>query len=221
MAATDPTWDTSALLLIDVQRDVLDGGATPIAGTSAALPALRRLAAAFRAAGRPGVHVVRLYSPDGAGADLVRRDALAAGLRMLLAGTEGAQIAPGLLPDGAARLDHDLLRARGWQEVGPDEIVLFKPRWSAFFRTPLAAWLADRGVGTVVVAGCNFPNCPRATAVDAVSHDLRAVVVTDATSGATPERVRELAGMGPVPLTTHEVLAQLTAHAAPAAGRRH
>lgn len=58
----DPQFDASALVIIDTQRDVLDDGALPIAGTSAALPAMRRVLEAFRYAGRPIVHVVRKAS---------------------------------------------------------------------------------------------------------------------------------------------------------------
>jgi nicotinamidase-related amidase len=58
---------------IDTQRDVLDGGAFEIAGTSAVLPQIHMLLNAFRDAGRPIVHIVRLYTPDGANADLCRR----------------------------------------------------------------------------------------------------------------------------------------------------
>ena len=46
-------------------------GASPIPGTAEVLPALAQLVAAFRGAGRPVVHVVRLY--DGEDVDLVRR----------------------------------------------------------------------------------------------------------------------------------------------------
>jgi nicotinamidase-related amidase len=59
-----PRWDSSALLVIDTQVDFLDGGTSPIPGTSAVLPALTDLVRAFRAAGRPIAHVVRLYAGD-------------------------------------------------------------------------------------------------------------------------------------------------------------
>ncbi|MFF4618819.1 isochorismatase family protein [Nonomuraea jabiensis] len=68
-----PRWATSALLTIDVQRDFLSEAPYGVAGTSEVLPALAGLAAAFRAAGRPIVHIVRLYDPDGHDADRVRR----------------------------------------------------------------------------------------------------------------------------------------------------
>ncbi|MFL0160305.1 cysteine hydrolase family protein [Mycobacteroides chelonae] len=73
---------------------------------------------------------------------------------------------------------------------------MFKPRWSAFYRTELEQHLRDRGVSTVVVAGCNLPNCPRATLFDASERDYRAVLVEDATSQVTPERLHDLTLIG-------------------------
>src|SRR5690606_37778357 len=65
---TSPEFPRSALLTIDMQRDFLPA----VAGTAEVLPAIRQLTAAFRATGRPIVHVVRLYLPDGSNADLCR-----------------------------------------------------------------------------------------------------------------------------------------------------
>jgi nicotinamidase-related amidase len=73
---------------------------------------------------------------------------------------------------------------------------LFKPRWSAFHRTPLEAWLRARDVTTVVVAGCNLPNCPRASLFDASERDFRTVLVKDAVSQATDERLEDLSRIG-------------------------
>jgi len=59
-----PELDRSALLVIDTQVDFVDGGATPIPGTSAVVPAVAGLLAAFRAVRRPVGPVVRLYDGD-------------------------------------------------------------------------------------------------------------------------------------------------------------
>ena len=64
-----PHFELSALVTVDVQRDVLDGGTLEVPGTSAALGHIADLACAFRSAGRPIVHVVRLYLADGSNAD--------------------------------------------------------------------------------------------------------------------------------------------------------
>lgn len=50
---------------------------------------------------------------------------------------------------------------------------------SAFYGTMLAPWLAQRGVQTLVVAGCVTSGCVRASVVDAMQAGLRPLVVSD------------------------------------------
>ncbi|MFT3969688.1 MAG: isochorismatase family cysteine hydrolase [Micropruina sp.] len=201
---TAPHWQRSALLLIDVQNDFLDEGPAAIAGTSAIVAESTRLAASFRDAGRPVLHVVRLYRPGDSDIDLPRRALIEAGAEVVAPGTAGSQIAAGLLPEGV-RLDPGVLLSGEPQQLSADEAIVFKPRWSAFHRTGVEQWLRDKGCDTVVVAGCNLPNCPRATLFDASERDFRAVLVTDAVSGASEERLADLATIGVTLLSTKDV----------------
>jgi nicotinamidase-related amidase len=216
-AFTEPHLETSALLVIDMQADFLDDGPAAFAGTSAVLPELIGLVTAYRAAGRPIVHVVRLYQGDDV--DLVRRAALRAGAPVVRPGSAGARVAPGLLPAPEVELDGEALLAGHLQRVGPGEVVLWKPRWSAFHRTPLDDHLRQLGVDTVVVAGCNFPNCPRATVFDASGRDYRVVVVPDATSQVTPERLADAEALGVHPVPAAEVVRAVARAAATGRGR--
>lgn len=59
------------------------------------------------------------------------------------------------------------------------EYVVRKSTPSAFFGTMLAAWLAQRGVQTLVVAGCVTSGCVRASVVDAMQAGFRPLVVSD------------------------------------------
>jgi maleamate amidohydrolase len=59
------------------------------------------------------------------------------------------------------------------------EFVIRKRQASAFFGTELAGWLTWRQVDTLLVAGCTTSGCVRASVVDAVSYNLRTVVMTD------------------------------------------
>lgn len=59
------------------------------------------------------------------------------------------------------------------------ELVVRKMVASAFFGTSLAAWLTQRGVQTLVVAGSVTSGCVRASVVDAMSHGFRPLVVSD------------------------------------------
>jgi maleamate amidohydrolase len=59
------------------------------------------------------------------------------------------------------------------------ELVVRKTVPSAFFGTSLAAWLTQRGVQTLVVAGAVTSGCVRASVVDAMSYGFRPLVVSD------------------------------------------
>lgn len=206
---TSPHWDRAALLVIDVQQDFLDHGAAPIGGTSDILPALRVVLEGFRAAGLPIAHVIRLYEPGSTDADLVRRGDLEASPGLVAPGSTGSQLAPQLF-DGRIALDPPLLLTGQRQVITDSEVVLYKPRWSAFYRTDLHAWLTEAGVDTVVVAGCNLPNCPRATLFDATSRDLRTVLAVDAVSQVTPERLADLSAIGVTLATNRQITGALS-----------
>lgn len=62
----------------------------------------------------------------------------------------------------------------------PTEIQITKRRFSAFFATDLALFLAEQGVKRVVIAGVKTNVCVRATATDAFGHGLEVKVVREA-----------------------------------------
>lgn len=150
----------SALLTIDVQADFHAPGAPAlIDGTAERIPAMRGVARAYRAAGLPIVHAVRLYLPDGSNAEPVRQE-LVRTRSVVRPGTQGSQPARELLPDDAPPLDPDVLLAGGMQRAGESEWLMYKPRWGAFCRTGLEEPLRRLDAETVAFVGCNFPNCP-------------------------------------------------------------
>jgi nicotinamidase-related amidase len=73
---------------------------------------------------------------------------------------------------GAERLD----------ELDEADHVVVKTRDSAFHDTGLAEWLAEHGVDRLVLTGVSTESCIAATATDAYAHDLRVVLVEDATA---------------------------------------
>jgi nicotinamidase-related amidase len=206
---TEPDFASAALITIDVQRDTLDGAPLEIPGTSEALPAMRALASACRGAGRPMVHIVRLYEADGRNVDLCRKRAVEEGARYLAPGSPGSQVAAELLPTDAAALDHELLLAGGIQRLGEDEVAIYKPRWGAFYGTPLEDHLRGRRVSTLVFCGCNYPNCPRTSIYEASERDFRVVLVRDAVSGLYKRGERELSRIGVTPMSSPEVVEAL------------
>jgi nicotinamidase-related amidase len=203
---TEPDFASAALITVDVQRDTLDGAPLEIAGTSAALPAMAALSEAFRKADRPIVHIVRLYESDGSNVDLCRRHAVENGARYLAPGAPGSQLAGPLLGAAAPALDHELLLAGRIQSLGEDEVVIYKPRWGAFYQTPLEGHLRERQVSTLVFCGCNYPNCPRTSIYEASERDFRLVLARDAISGLYEQGERELSGIGVTLMSTPEVI---------------
>lgn len=172
-----------ALITIDTQRDTLDGGPLEIAGTSAVLPNIAALCQAFRDARRPIIHVVRLYLADGSNAEPCRQALVRGPTAVLRPGTPGRSLGPGLLPPDGPELDDDLLLGGGVQELGNNEVAIYKPRWGAFFQTPLESYLQGLGVDSLLFAGCNFPNCPRTSIYEASERDLHVAIAEDALSG--------------------------------------
>lgn len=208
MDYTSIEWNHVALILIDVQNDFVDE-AMPVAGAREVLSSLADLVTAFRVAARPIVHAIRLYEPGSSDADPIRRASIERGDRVVAPGTIGAHIPVELTGGHTTTLDCDALLAGQPQPMGPDEVITYKPRWSAFFRTDRHTWLADRGVTSVLVAGCNLPNCPRATLFDATERDLRAAVVEDAISQATPTRLADLELIGVQRITLAQIHQEL------------
>lgn len=177
-----PQYDRSALITIDVQRDFLDGQPFEIHGTSAALPAMARLVEPFRRS---------IVEQRG---QLVRP------------GSDGSQLAAPLLPTPNTTLDAELLLSGGVQMVGPQESIIYKPRWGAFFGTRLEQHLSGLTVSTLVFAGCNFPNCLRSSIYEASERDFRIVVIEDAMSGLYDRGRTELENIGVRVLKTDSFL---------------
>ena len=65
-------------------------------------------------------------------------------------------------------------------DIAQDDRVFEKTYASGFHRTALDAWLQAEGIDTVIITGFTTSGCVRATAVDALQHDYRTVVVSDA-----------------------------------------
>jgi len=70
--------------------------------------------------------------------------------------------------------------------LGPGDTVFEKTHASAFHRTDLDRRLRAAGVDTVVIGGFTTSGCVRASAVDALQHDYRTVVVADAVGDRDP-----------------------------------
>jgi nicotinamidase-related amidase len=205
---TRPHYGSMALITIDMQNDFLKGQPFEIPGTSEILPRMRKLVETFRRAGRPVIHMVRLYKSDGSNADLCRRSAVEQGAALVCPGTPGAELAQPLLPAQESKLDAELLLSGAAQPLGQNEWAIYKPRWGAFFGTSLERHLLNLRITSLAFAGCNFPNCPRTSIYEASERDFRIVLVEDAISGLYDRGRDEMTNIGVV-LTNSEQLSQL------------
>lgn len=186
----------TALVIIDMQNDfVLPDAPLCVKGALATVPTIRELLDQARKQGWRVIHVIRQHRPDGSDVEIGRAALFTGGKGICIPGTPGAQIVDELAPL-------------------PQETVLRKLRFSAFFQTELDMLLRRLKVDTVVVAGTQYPNCVRGTAVDAMSHDYRTIVVTDACSAQTEEiaaaNIRDMRNMGIACVTLAELPSALS-----------
>lgn len=202
-----PIWQDSALLTIDMQEDFSRQHAPAyIEGTDKIIPELSKLVQHYRQQQRPIIHVVRLYKSNGSNVDLCRRRAVEQGMNIVTPGSDGAELVSELKPDHSVTFDAQKLLKTEPQKLAKQEWAIYKPRWGGFFKTGLEQLLQDLHISTLVVAGCNFPNCPRTTIYEASERDYRIVLVKNAVSGLYPRGEKELQNIGISLLNTQEII---------------
>ncbi len=184
-----------ALLIIDMQYDfAVPGGACEVPGAHATIPGIRKVLTRYRELTWPIFHVVREYRADGSDVEISRQQQLASS-PMVVPGTQGARIAPGLEP------------AQG-------EYRIVKQRFSAFMFTELDLMLRRKNVDTVIVTGTQLPFCLRTTLFDGLSLGYRMLLLTDGSSSKTPEihqaNIRDIRDVGIECLTIAEYLQRIT-----------
>lgn len=207
---TLPERERAALVTIDAQRDYCEEN-SPVksAGGCQIRAPLGELVRRVREQGPPIFHMLRFYRPDGSNVDLCRRKLVEEGMRVLMPGSLGAELIEEVSPNPETRLDPHLLMDGGVQQLGYNEEALYKPRWGAFYATPLEQRLRNLGINTVILCGCNFPTSGRASVLEASERDFRVVLVPEAAAGLTDDGQRELARVGIQLMTIETCLAWL------------
>jgi nicotinamidase-related amidase len=155
-----------ALVVIDVQKGEVmpqDSGIPHMDGGAERHARIRRLVGRARAAGVPVVFVQEVHKPTLA--DIGRE----------LDGAEGVHCIEG---DLATELAEGL-------EPRPDEYLIRKRRYSAFFATELELVLKSYGVRTLILVGALTDVCVHYTFADAHQHDYHCRVVTDCVGGSS------------------------------------
>lgn len=203
---TDPRIAKSVLITIDTQNDfTLDDAPAQIVGTANVIPNMARLLESYRKKGMPIIHVVRLYLRDGSNVDLCRKQAIEEGKEIIAPESDGAELVDELKPDTSIKLNANMLLSGEMQQISDNEFVMYKPRWGAFYGTALEEFLKEHEVDTVVLSGCNYPNCPRTSIYEASERDYRVVLVKDAISQLYPKGEEEMHNIGVSLLNTNEI----------------
>ena len=193
---TKPDFKKCAIVVIDMQNDfVLPQAVSEIKGSYEIRNEIADILKAARKNEIPIIHIVRLYEKDGINADLCRREILKRGIQIVAPNTEGADILKDLKPNEEI-LNFNLLMKGGFQELSKKEWVMYKSRWGAFYKTDLENFLHSREINTLIILGCNFPNCIRATIYEASERDFKVVVVYDAISQVYEKGLQEIEAIG-------------------------
>jgi nicotinamidase-related amidase len=153
---------STVLLLVDVINPLQFSGAKDLA--EPAMAAALATARLKRRLAHEGV--VTVYANDNYG--VWRSD-----FRDLLAHCQAQAGAPGYI---ACQLAPE-----------PEDLVLLKPRHSAFFGTPLDLVLTQMHAHTLVLAGLAADVCVQLTAMDATLHGYKLWVPNDCTAAESPE----------------------------------
>ena len=172
----DPVFDldlsNSALLIIDMQNDFILPGA-PLEGwnTMAIIPNIAKLVTFFRQYARPVIWTKHVHQANDLGVlgPMWPATGPDSPTKALVKGTAGVEIITDL------------------PAPAPNELVIEKRRYSAFFQTDLELNLRTMGVTTLVITGVNTNICCETTARDGFMRDFQIMSVADAQTSITKE----------------------------------
>lgn len=162
------TYGNTALVVIDVQKGEVmppTGGIPVMEGGAGRHERVRAIVSAARAAELPVIFIQEVHKRTLG--DFGRELDGAEGVHCLEGDTE-TELADGLDPR-------------------PDEYLIRKRRYSAFFATELELVLRSHAIETLVLLGALTDVCVHYTFVDAHQHDYHCRVVTDCVGGSSLE----------------------------------
>lgn len=169
--------NTSALIVIDMQRDFIDSGGfgeslgNDVSRLQKIIPAVKRLINGFRGAGITIIHTRECHLPDLSDCPDAKRYRGNPGLRigdpgpmgrLLVKGEPGVEIIPTLAPI-------------------PGEKVIDKPGKGAFYHTDLQEFLQDQHIETLFFAGVTTEVCVQSTMREANDRGYFCLLARDAT----------------------------------------
>lgn len=155
----------TAFIIVDMENDyVAEGAPLHTKMASAIVPRLKRALAHARDTGMRVIFTAHAHRRDGCDMGVFGRSRRRPIVERvsLVDGEPGIEIYDELKPL-------------------PDEVVLKKRRFSAFYGTDLDIILRSSGIEAVIVTGVTTENCCHATARDALFHNYGAIFLSDAT----------------------------------------
>jgi biuret amidohydrolase len=169
MTAQPIIYGRAAVLVIDMQRNFIDDGAVSFCpGGQATVPKIKELLIHARKAGIPVIFTKEIHRKNridfGRERDCSRPE-------HCLEGTPAVEVVNELKPE-------------------PEDYVITKRRFSAFFGTELEVILAGLGIkpdDTLILTGVATNVCVHYTAVDAYQRNYRIRVVEDCVAGRSLE----------------------------------
>lgn len=163
----------TALLVIDMQNDSLPSGFYPVWNMESLVNNIGTLITTCRAHAIPVIFTQHTYRHDGLDAALGEPKDLLGRPKAYVRGSPGWQIIDQLKPE-------------------PEDFIVEKTRWSAFYCTPLEVILRGLAIQQLIITGVVTDGCVQTTVYDAFFRDYYVVLVKDA-CGAFNETCHEAA----------------------------
>lgn len=179
----DPS--ATAVVVVDMQNDfastggMFDRAGIDITGVQAIVPNVEAVLGAARAAEVLVVYLKMGFHPDLADAGCPTSPTWLKHVPLDV----GAEVTS---PDGAPSriLIRDCWNTDIVSELAPepDDVILYKTRYSGFFETELDEVLRGQGVERLIIVGATTSVCVESTVRDAMFRDYHCLVVSDATA---------------------------------------
>ncbi len=157
-----------ALIVVDMQRDFMPGGALPVPEGDSIIPIIQECIKLFSKRGALIVATRDWHPPD----HVSFKENGGPWPRHCVRNTSGAEFVVDL-PEDAVIIS---------KATEPD-----KEAYSGFENTKLAEVLRERGIKKIYVCGVATEYCVRATAMDALKLGFEVHLLTDAVKGINPE----------------------------------
>lgn len=185
----------AVLMVVDMLNDFFDRSPELAAQRPQLVAGTNVLVRVFRSSGQPIIWVRQEFARDLHDAF---REMRANNVSITIAGSAGCELLPEL-------------------EQLPQDTVLVKKRYSAFFGTDLDARLSKIRPDVLVIAGVNTHACVRTTAIDAYQRDYDVIVAAECVASSDLEHhnvtLRYLDGNIARVLATTDLVAALEAAA--------